>query len=102
MLCLAWPKPMGGVYFGGDTFPSPHITSTNQEALEGSCPVCIKKLMTAAQLNLPPNHPQGKLPLKHKASKQIEMSVTVSQSYQISEHKQQWPSTPNHNKTTYS
>lgn len=64
MLCLVWPKPMGGVYFGGDTFPSPHITSINQEALEGSCPVCIKKLMTAAQLNLHPNHPQGKLPLK--------------------------------------
>lgn len=27
MLCLAWPKLMGGVYFGGDTFPSPHIFS---------------------------------------------------------------------------
>lgn len=44
--------------------PFPPLTSINQEPLEGSCPVCIKKLMTAAQFNLLPNHPQGKLPLK--------------------------------------
>lgn len=25
--CLAWPKPMGGAYFWGDIFPSPHFIS---------------------------------------------------------------------------
>lgn len=71
MLCLAWPKPTGRVCLGMTPFP-PAI-SHQPGAPRGSSPVCINKLIAAAQLTYPQtkvsdfgHHPQGKIPLKTK------------------------------------
>jgi hypothetical protein len=52
--CLAWPKPTGGAYSGLTAFPPLTSLATNQEPPDGSCLICIKMLIAAAQLNLTP------------------------------------------------